>query len=152
MTKPKILISACLLGERCRYDGRSKPCAEAASLAEQAELIPICPERDGGLSTPREPSEIRGNRVISVSGRDVTAEYTKGAQIALKKAIKSGAVAACLKARSPSCGAKDIYDGTFSGRLIPGKGVSAELLIKNGICVFDETELDLLKNKLKEND
>ncbi len=142
----KLLISACLLGERCRYDGKSKPLPEEIlrRLREQYELIPVCPEQAGGLPTPRAPSERRGVKVVSETGRDVTAEYEAGAGFALALAQKEQADAALLKARSPSCGKGAIYDGTFSRTLIPGNGVTAELLEQNGIPVYTEEEIETL--------
>ena len=142
----KLLISACLLGERCRYDGKSKPLPEEIlrRLREQYELIPVCPEQAGGLPTPRAPSERRGVKVVSETGRDVTAEYEAGARFALALAQKERVDAALLKARSPSCGKGAIYDGTFSRTLIPGNGVTAELLEQNGIPVYTEEEIETL--------
>ncbi len=138
----KILISACLLGENCRYDGKSKPCEAAKKLAEVVELIPVCPEGDGGLTVPREPSERVGDRVMARDGRDVTAQFVKGAEHALAMARKHGCRAALLKERSPSCGRDLIYDGSFSGTLTEGNGVAAALLMQNGIRVFGESEIE----------
>ena len=138
-----VLVSACLLGCACRYDGKSKPCDKVISLMERHVLIPVCPEIYGGLSTPRSPSEIVGNRVINSDGKDITSEYEKGANEALNLAKKFHCDIAVLKAKSPSCGKGRIYDGTFSGRLTDGNGVTAKLLIENGICVYTEEEIDL---------
>ena len=140
----KLLISACLLGEKCRYDGCSKPNECALRLASKYELIPICPEVMGGLPTPRKPSEINGERVIMVDGTDVTAEYKKGAEIALALAQEHGCKTAILKSLSPSCGKGLIYDGTYTKTVVNGNGVTAELLMKNGIAVLDETEIEKL--------
>ena len=140
----KLLISACLLGVPCRYDGKSKPLAAIARLREKYELIPVCPEQLGGLPTPRTPSERCGERVVMADGTDVTAEYQKGARTALDLYRREGCVAAVLKERSPSCGSGEIYDGTFTGSLVSGGGVTAELLKKNGIKVYGESELDAL--------
>ena len=104
----------------------------------------MCPEQLGGLTTPREPSERQGERVVMRSGRDVTAEYTRGAQEALRLARRFGCTAAVLKERSPSCGRGEIYDGTFTGTLTPGDGVTAQLLLENGIAVYGESEIDKL--------
>src|SRR5574344_379654 len=101
--KPYILISACLLGSKTRYDGKSKPYPSASALIEYFNVIPICPETDSGLPTPRDPSEIQGERVISKSGKDVTDFYIKGAELALKAAQKYNVKLAILKDRSPSC-------------------------------------------------
>lgn len=137
----KILISKCLLGENCRYKGDSNFCEKAAALREKYELIPVCPEQDGGLSTPRDPAERIGSRVITCNGTDVTAEYTKGAEMALKLALKNNVKLAVLKARSPSCGSGSIYDGTFTGKKVQGDGVTAELLKQHGINVLTEEEI-----------
>ena len=138
----KLIISACLLGEPCRYDGKSKPCINIKPLKEKYELIPVCPECMGGLSTPRPPCEIVGNRVCTADGKDCTAEYIAGAETVYRLAVANGCTAALLKARSPSCGAGEIYDGSFTKKLIGGNGVTAELLIKKGIAVFNENQLD----------
>ena len=142
----KLLISACLLGEPCRYDGKSKPLpAETLRrLRETYTLIPVCPEQAGGLPTPRVPSERRGDSVVSEAGTDVTAEYRAGAAFALELARRECVDAALLKARSPSCGKGEIYDGTFTRTLIPGNGVTAQLLTENGIPLYTEEELENL--------
>ena len=140
----KLLISACLLGVPCRYDGKSKPLADIARLRGKYELIPVCPEQLGGLPTPRTPSERRGDRVVMADGTDVTAQYRKGAQTALELYLREGCVAAVLKERSPSCGTGEIYNGTFTHTAISGDGVTAELLKKNGIRVCGESESDAL--------
>ena len=140
----KLLISACLLGVPCRYDGKSKPTASIERLREKYELIPVCPEQLGGLPTPRIPSERREDRVVMADGTDVTAQYQKGAQHALELYLREGCVAAVLKERSPSCGSGEIYDGTFTRSLVAGDGVTAELLKKSGINVYGESELDAL--------
>ncbi|MDO4812023.1 MAG: DUF523 domain-containing protein [Eubacteriales bacterium] len=140
----KLLVSACLLGTPCRYDGKSKPIAGMERLRERYELVPVCPECAGGLPTPRMPSERCGDRVIMRGGADVTAQYQRGAQYALELCRKEGCAAALLKERSPSCGSGEIYDGTFTHTLIPGNGVTAELLKKNGIKVCGESELGKL--------
>ena len=140
----KILISACLLGLPCRYDGASKPQLWVEELARRYELIPMCPEQMGGLPTPRNPSERRGDRVVMNDGRDVTAEYRRGAEETLRLARLYGCTAAVLKERSPSCGCGRIYDGTFTGTLTDGDGVTAALLKENGIKVYGESELEKL--------
>ena len=138
-----LLISACLLGAQCRYDGQSKPVLEMVALSEQFDLVPLCPEQLGGLPTPRTPAERIGDRVITKDGRDVTAEYRRGAECALETAQREGVLAAVLKERSPSCGSGEIYDGTFTGALTAGDGVTAELLKANGITVYGESEQSL---------
>ena len=136
----RILISACLLGEPCRYDGASKPLQgrKLEALLQNHTLIPVCPEQLGGLPTPRTPAERQGDRVVMRDGTDVTAEYEKGARIACALAEQTGAEAALFKARSPSCGSGEIYDGTFTGTLIPGDGVTAALVRTLGIPVYSE--------------
>lgn len=142
----KLLISACLLGEPCRYDGKSRPlpAATLARLRSQFELIPVCPEVLGGLPTPRVPSELQGERVVTADGRDVTAEYTRGAQAALTIAREHGVSAALLKERSPSCGKGEIYDGSFTRTLKTGNGVTAERLLEAGFTVYGESEIERL--------
>ncbi len=149
MEKMKIIVSACLLGESCRYDGQSKTCREVAELSKIAELIPICPECLGGLPTPREPSEQRDGRVYSRVGEDVTDAFRLGAERALGIARENGAMCAVLKERSPSCGKNVIYDGSFSGKLTEGMGTAAELIMKNGIKVYGESEVSALLSELK---
>ena len=139
-----ILVSACLLGAACKYSGGDNLCPKVAALAEDHYLVPVCPEQLGGLPTPRTPAERQGDRVIAKDGRDVTAAYLRGAQEALKLARLFGCDTAILKARSPSCGAGAIYDGTFTGTVVPGSGVTAALLEASGIRVITEEELDRL--------
>lgn len=140
-----ILISGCLLGLKCRYDGKEKKLPEIEKLIELHNLIPICPEQLGGLPTPRIPAERVKDKVINQDGVDVTKEYQLGAEEALKIAKLYNCKKAILKEKSPSCGCGKIYDGTFSRNLIVGNGVTAELLLKNGIEVFGESEIDKLK-------
>lgn len=139
-----LLISACLLGCACRYDGKSKPHPLAVELARRGLAVPVCPEQLGGLPTPRKPSERQGDRVVMADGRDVTAEYRRGAEETLHLARLYGCTAAVLKERSPSCGKGQIYDGTFTGTLAAGDGVTAELLTAGGIKVYGESELKKL--------
>ena len=137
----KLLISACLLGELCRYDGKSNPLPDEtiAALRKRYELLPVCPERDGGMPTPRIPSERRGTRVVNREGEDVTDFFVRGAEKAFSLAAAAGCTRALLKERSPSCGSEVIYDGSFSGTLVPGEGVTAERLRSAGIEVFGES-------------
>lgn len=137
----KYLISACLLGCACRYDGRSKPHPLAQELARRGLAIPVCPEQLGGLPTPRTPAERRGECVVTADGRDVTAEYRRGAEEALRLAELYGCAAAVLKERSPSCGCGRIYDGTFTGTVVPGDGVTTGYLKAHGITVYTEADL-----------
>ena len=139
--KENIIVSACLLGEKCRYDGKSKPCQAVINLKEKYNLIPVCPEVMGGLKTPRHPSEIIGDKVIGKDDSDNTKEYKKGAEIALNIALQNGAKKAVLKAKSPSCGKGQIYDGTFSGKLKEGNGITAQLFMENEIEVLTEEEI-----------
>ena len=140
----KILISACLLGARCRYDGASKEHPEVLKLAERHTLVPVCPEQLGGLPTPRTPSERQGDAVCTRDGTNVTEAYRRGAEEALRLCRMLGCQAAVLKERSPSCGCGEIYDGTFTGTLITGDGVTAELLKANGIPVYGESQVNVL--------
>ena len=144
-----ILVSRCLLGDPCRYDGASRPCPAVEALRARYDLIPICPERDGGLPVPRVPCERRGDCVVSKDGRDLTAPYRLGAERALERAKESGANVAVLKSNSPSCGVGRIYDGTFSGNLTDGDGVTAELLKAAGIELYTESDIETL---LSQND
>ena len=138
----KMLVSACLLGEPCRYDGKSKPCEAVLQLRERYTLIPVCPEVMGGLPTPRIPSECQADGTVrNRGGEDVTAAYRKGAEAVLSVAKENGCSVAILKERSPACGKGRIYDGTFSKTLTDGNGVCAELLLRNGIRVIGESEL-----------
>lgn len=144
-----LIISACLLGTACRYDGKSKPYNNALLLKNKYHLIPVCAEIFGGLPTPRIPCEIRDGRVFNRNGEDKTAEYIKGADEVLRLAHVFDCDTAILKERSPSCGNGEIYDGTFSGRLTDGQGICAKRLIDNRIKVYGESEIEnLLRNGL----
>ena len=135
------IISACLIGIPCRWDALSKQQDKIIEIFKQGELIPLCPEQLGGLATPREPSEIVGDRVLSKNGKDVTDEFYRGAKIILGIAKELNCTQAILKAKSPSCGCGKIYDGTFSGKLINGDGITAKLLKENGIEVITEEDI-----------
>lgn len=152
----KILVSGCLLGQKVRYDGRDNLQNHALFQAwiKAGKVVSICPEMAGGLPTPRPPAEIQPTKsaeavlngqgkVLTIHGGDVTAEYIRGAQKALELAQKHNIRVAILKARSPSCGSKQVYDGSHSRNLIEGMGVTALLLSQHGIQVFDETGIDL---------
>ena len=136
----KILISACLLGVCCRYDGASKPHPLAAALAERHTLVPVCPAQLGGLPTPRPPAARRDGRVATQSA-DVTEQYRRGAEETLKLCKLFDCQAAVLKERSPSCGRGQVYDGTFTGALTTGDGVTAALLAAHGIPVYGESQI-----------
>lgn len=143
------------MGIKCRYDGGTKKNEALMKLASEGKVIPICPEQLGGCPTPRSQSEISGGngsdvlcgrcRVTTKEGNDVTEHFIKGAEETLKLALSCGVKKAVLKARSPSCGRGQIYDGTFSGVLKDGNGVTAELLSKNGIEVFTEENIEALE-------
>ncbi len=141
--KEKLLISACLLGFPCKYDGGTNtlPAATLSALRESYELVPVCPETMGGLPIPRAPSERLGGRVVSREGADVTAEYDKGARLTLRLAERFGCRKALLKERSPSCGAGTIYDGSFSHRVVPGDGAAAALLREKGVGLYGESRV-----------
>ena len=136
-----VLISACLYGEKCRYDGEDNLISRLDEIKKFCNLFPVCPEVLGGLETPRNPSEIIGEKVVSNVGKDVTNEYKKGAEIALETALRNSCKIALMKAKSPSCGSGKIYDGTFSRKLTDGDGITIKLLKEHGIKVFDETQI-----------
>lgn len=146
------LVSACLLGMPAAYDGQGRFVAKLLALAAQGRAVVICPEVAGGLPTPRPPAEIIGGdgddvldgqaRVVAVAGEDVTEAYLRGAECALAAVQRHGITTAILKQRSPSCGSTCIYDGTHSGRLRAGAGVTAALLRRNGVTVWSESDLD----------
>ena len=147
-----VLVSACLAGCECRFDGRANPSSSVARLVADGRAIQVCPEEDGGLPTPRPPAEIVGGdghdvlagraTVMTAQGEDVTDRYVAGAERALEAARAAGATKAVLKARSPSCGKGVIYNGTFTRARRPGDGVTTALLIQNGIEVFTESEFE----------
>lgn len=142
--KEALLISACLLGIDCRYDGKNNHLDNATikKLNKKYHLVAVCPEQMGGLATPRVPSEIQADgRVLDKNGKDVSSCFIKGAEIACSLAHMHNAKKALLKANSPSCGNKQVYDGLFRGRAVPGKGIAAEMLEKQGITVFNENEI-----------
>lgn len=136
--KPEYLVSACLLGFACRYDGASKPCGLLVQLYRDGKAVPICPESLSGLPVPRLPCEQTKAGILCRDGRNLTAEFELGASRALRKALALGLRKAILKARSPSCGVGTIYDGSFTGKLCQGNGVFAQKLLDNGWDVEDE--------------
>ena len=144
--KTKIIVSACLLGENCKYNGGNNKCDDVIALAEKFEIIPVCPECFGGLPIPRVPSEIRDGRVYSKTGEDLTEAFLSGAEQTLYIAKEANAPCAVLKENSPSCGFGKIYDGTFSGNKIDGNGITAQLLYDNEIQVFGESQVKRLIN------
>lgn len=141
----KILISACLLGENCKYNGANNRHEGIIALLAGHEVVAVCPEELGGLGTPREPMERRGERVVTRAGEDKSAPMNAGAEAALRIALEAGVQGAILKSKSPSCGVRQIYDGSFSGRLVAGQGVFAQRLIEAGIgwVVDSEEEIPL---------
>lgn len=136
-----ILVSRCLLGCPCRYDGKGCPDEKVLALGKENVLVGVCPECEGGLPAPRDPAERVGERVLTASGADVTEAYRRGAELVLRLAEGLRADCAVLKARSPSCGCGVIYDGTFTHTPVPGNGVLAELLLQNGFPVKTESDL-----------
>ena len=147
--KPQaIAVSACLLGHPCRFDGASKPHAGVIALAERFELLPVCPEVAGGMPVPHPPCDIDASspvlRVVDADGRDMTEPFAEGARRCADAACAAGCKFAVMKAKSPSCGSGQVYDGSFSGALIPGWGVASALMRERGIRIIDETQLDLL--------
>ena len=140
----KILISACLVGDNVKYNGGNNLSPKIDALLEKYELIPFCPEVEGGLSTPRTPAERVGDRVINQDGEDVTNAYLRGAELAFNICLFLKIKKVILKEKSPSCGSKIIYDGSFSHEEIPGLGVTAEYLKEKGIEVYSEDEIDSL--------
>lgn len=136
MSREKILVSSCLLGLNCKYDGGNNASKEVDEFLKDYEVIPICPEIMGGLVTPRVGAARCGDKVITKDGKDVTKQYLKGAEESLFLAKKYNVKKALLKLRSPSCGSGKIYDSTFTHTLIDGNGVTAELLKQNGIEII----------------
>lgn len=142
-SKKKILVSACLAGVNCKYNGRNNENSEVLKLLEKEDVILVCPEQLGGLPTPRPCAEIKDNKVITNENRDVTCEYMKGAKETLNIAKKYHVKKAILKSKSPSCGKGTIYDGTFSGKLIDGNGITTSLLLQNHIEVISSDEFQM---------
>ncbi|HOZ02720.1 MAG TPA: DUF523 domain-containing protein [Bacilli bacterium] len=138
----KILISACIVGERCRYDGKNNYTPLVKELLEKYELVPFCPEVEGGLPIPRDPSERKKDLVLTKDKKNVTKQFYKGAELALNICQYLGIHIAILKENSPSCGVNQIHDGTFSNRLIAGSGVTTELLKRKGIRVISENSIE----------
>ena len=135
------IVSACLCGINCKYDGKNNLNRALMERVMRGELLPVCPEVLGGLPIPRVPCEIKNGRVFTRDGRDVTEEFQMGAKKTLEIARAAGAKKAYLKQRSPSCGCGKIYDGSFSSRIMPGYGITAALLKRNGIDVLSEEDL-----------
>ncbi|MBB6671238.1 DUF523 domain-containing protein [Cohnella nanjingensis] len=146
----KILVSACLLGQKVRYDSKGALCGDERfqKWYDEGRFMPICPEVTGGLPTPRPPAEIRGDRVVTAAGEDFTAAFEAGAQAALKLAQEHGVAFAILKQNSPSCGSLHVYDGSFTGAKVAGEGRTAALLRLHGFKVFGEDQLDEAEREL----
>ena len=144
--REKVLISACLAGINCKFNGENNLLDRGVldEISKKYHLLFVCPEVFGGLSTPREPAEMKGGLVVTKTAKDVSENFKFGAEICLKIAKLNGCKKAILKARSPSCGSGQIYDGSFTKRLILGDGVAAKLLKENGILVFSEDEIGRL--------
>ena len=140
----KILVSACLLGLACRYDGKPSFNEDLFSLIKNHELVPVCPEQLGGLTTPRNPNEILDGKVLEKNGKDNSKPYIRGAKETLHIAKLLKCDFAILKERSPSCGSTMIYDGTFTSTKVPGNGITAQLLKENGFIVLSEGNLDAI--------
>lgn len=142
-TGEHVLVSACLLGEKCKYSGQSNYSQEVVDFLknEGVLIVPVCPEILGGLPTPRTPAEIREGRVVTEKGQDVTEEYRKGAEHTLLIAQKKGCLRAVMKERSPSCGSGLIYDGSFTKTVVPGDGMTVRLLKEAGIHICGESSL-----------
>lgn len=137
-----VLVSACLLGVPCNHVGRGNPSSAVAGLGADHDLVPVCPEVAGGLPTPRPAAELQPDgRVRTATGEDVTGAYRRGAAVAVAAARAAGAETAVLKARSPSCGCHEVYDGTFRRRLVAGAGVTARALRSAGVHVVSEEDL-----------
>ncbi len=136
------MVSACLMGENCKYNGENNCNEKVLRLAADNEMIPVCPEQMGGLPTPRVPSEIADGVVSAKDGRNVHREFRLGAAKCLEIALREQPDLIVLQSRSPSCGVKQLYDGTFTGKLIDAPGVTAELLMKNGFHCVDVEDLN----------
>lgn len=142
----RILVSACLMGVGCRYDGKSNQLPQLEQLMKQHTCIPVCPEIFGGLPTPRVPAERQGSKIITQDGQDVTQQFVRGTAEVLRLADLYHCKAALLKERSPSCGCGQIYDGTFTKTLTEGDGLAAEMLKRKGIAVYGESQIGELVN------
>lgn len=145
----KILISACLVGDKCKYDGKSNYTPLIEELLKKYELVPFCPEVEGGLPTPRHPSEIQKDVVRMDNGKNVTKNFVTGAELAYNICMYLGIKVAILKENSPSCGSHNVYDGSFTHKLIKGKGITASYLERKGIRVISEEEIDSFLEEAK---
>ena len=139
--KRKVLVSACLLGENCKYNGGNNYSEAVAQFVQGREVVSVCPERLAGLGIPRTPIEIRGDRVISQTGEDVTDKLKTAVQEILSQIVGEDIECAVLKSRSPTCGVRQVYDGSFTGTLKAGSGVLAKALADSGLQVIDAEEM-----------
>ena len=146
-----IIVSACLLGRNCKYDGGNNGNEAVKELVRGREVLAVCPETAAALPAPREPSERQGDRIVSRDGKDLTDAFRKGAEACFARVMerRNEIEFAVLKANSPSCGSGRIYDGTFTGRLVPGSGVFAEMLEEEGVPVYTEADAE---NGVPENE
>lgn len=138
----KIVVSACLLGRNCKYSGGNNRNEAVIAYLKDKEYLPVCPEVEAGMPVPRPPVELRDGKVISIGGKDLDAVYRKGVAKVMETISEEEISLAILKAKSPTCGVHEIYDGTFTGRKIPGRGILAEVLMKAGVVVCDEKDLE----------
>ena len=136
-----IVVSKCLIGENCKYDGTNNFCPEVMEFLKDKDYVSVCPEMLGGLGCPRKPAEIKGDKVINSENKDVTENFVSGAEKALEIALKNKATLAILKESSPSCGGKTIYSGNFDGKKIKGTGITAKLFKEKGIKVISEKDV-----------
>ena len=146
----KILISACLIGDKCKYNAKSNYNPLIKELLEYYELVPFCPEVEGGLKTPRDPAEIKDGKVITKNGRDVTHQYEEGAEKVYNICLYLGIRTAILKDRSPSCGSTTIHDGSFTSKMIKGMGITAKYLSQKGIKIIPDTEIEKFLEETKQ--
>lgn len=138
-----VLISACLVGEACRYDGKSKERSELLDRLADKHLIPVCPEVEGGLTIPRPSAEIRGNKVYRENGEEVSSQFLEGANICRDKGLSENTTLAILKSRSPACGCGQVYDGSFTNNVIAGDGIFTQSLKAAGVeCISDEDYIE----------
>lgn len=137
------IVSACLCGEKVRYDGKANTNEKVKQLVEEGKALALCPEIEGGLPVPRHPCEIQNKKVINNLGEDKTVNFVEGGEKTLELCKKHKIKKAILKEKSPSCGSSFIYDGTFTKTLIPGQGITTKLLTENGIEVLSDEEFDL---------
>lgn len=137
----RIMVSACLLGENCKYNGKNNYSARVADFLREHEAVPVCPERLAGLGTPRTPIEIVNGVLLDREGRNVDGLLRDAADRTARQAVELGVDMAILQSRSPTCGVNQVYDGSFSGKLIPGRGVLAQALVSRGIRVLDAEDI-----------